>query len=143
MMKANILQHNTKRAAAILLIFWLSGVVFLFCCEMSKAKASETENCPLSKTSHCNNKLNDETVSQLASFQTENHTIDCCLFPSQVFDKARKLETNQPTATLTAVVKAPTAKFFFVKHESGSPKVYHSLILNRGSTRLKNCVFRI
>ncbi len=142
-MKANILQHNTKRAAAILLIFWLSGVVFLFCCEMSKAKASETENCPLSKTSHCNNKLNDETVSQLASFQTENHTIDCCLFPSQVFDKARKLETDQPMATLATVVKTPTAQFFLVKREFGTPKNYHSLSLNRGNTHLKNCVFRI
>ena len=142
-MMANLLQQNTKRVVTGLLAVWLSGVVFLFCCETSKAKASETENCPLSKTSHCNKESNDETVSQLASFQTENHTIDCCLFRSQVFDKARKFETNQPTAELAAVVKAPTAKFFFVKHESGSPKVYHSLILNRGSTRLNNCVFRI
>jgi hypothetical protein len=141
-MKANILQHNTKRAAAILLIFWLSGVVFLFCCETSKAKASEAESCPLSKTNHCNKKSNEEIVSQLPSFQTENHIIDCCLFPSQVFDKARKLETNHPAA-FAAVVKTPAVKFFLVERKFVSSKIYYSLILNCESRYLKNCVFRI
>ncbi len=142
-MKANLLQQNTKRVIASLLAIWLSGVVFLFCCETSKAKASETESCPLSKTSHCNKKLTEKTVSQLASLQTENQTIDCCRFPSQVFDKARKLETNQQPAVVAASVKVPTAKFSFVKCEFSSPKIYRSLVYNRGSTYLKNCVFRI
>jgi hypothetical protein len=142
-MKRNLLQQNSKRVIAGLLAVWLSGAVFLFCCETSKAKASETESCPLSKTSHCNKKSTDETVSQLASVQTENHTIDCCLFSSQVFDKARKLETNQQPAEVSSIVKTPAPKFFFVEWKLSSPKVYHSMILNRGSTHLKNCVFRI
>jgi hypothetical protein len=142
-MKANLLQQNTKRVVAGLLAFWLSGVVFLFCCETSKAKASETESCPLSKTSHCNKKLTQETASQLALLQTENQTVDCCLFPSQVFDKARKFETNQQPAEVSSIVKTPATKFFFVERKFSSSKVYHSLILNRGSTHLKNCVFRI
>jgi len=142
-MKANLLQQNTKRVIASLLAIWLSGVVFLFCCETSKAKASETESCPLSKTSHCNKKLTGKTVSQLASLQTENQTIDCCRFPSQVFDKARKLETNQQPAEVSSIIKPPTPKFFFVERKFSSPKVYRSLILNLGSAHLKNCVFRI
>ncbi|MDQ3714377.1 MAG: hypothetical protein M3388_19475 [Acidobacteriota bacterium] len=142
-MKANLLQQNTKRVVAGLLVVWLSGVVFLFCCETSKAKASETESCPLSKTSHCNKKSSQETVSQLALLQTVNQTIDCCLFPSQVFDKARKVETNQQSAEVSSIVKVPTTKFFFVKREFSSPKLYRSLVYNRGSTGLKNCVFRI
>ncbi len=142
-MKANILQQNTKRIIAGLLTVWLSGVVFLFCCETSKANASETESCPLSKTNHCNKKSTNETVSLTISFQAENHTIDCCRFSSQVFDKARKLETNQPTAEVSSIVKTPAAKFFFVERKFSSPKVYHPLILNRGSAYLENCVFRI
>lgn len=142
-MKRNLLQQNSKRVIAGLLAVWLSGVVFLFCCESSKAKNSETESCPLSKTSHCNKKSTEETVSQLALLQTENQTFDCCRFPSQVFDKARKIETNQQTAEVSSIFKLPTAKFFFAEQKFSSPKVYHPLILNRRSTHLINCVFRI
>ena len=142
-MKANLLQQNTKRIIAGLLTVWLSGVVFLFCCETSKANASETENCPLSKTNHCNKKLTQEIVSQLASIQTENQRFDCCRFPSQVFDKVRKIEPNQQSAEVSSIVKPPTPRFFFAERKFSFPKVYHSMILNRGSTHLKNCVFRI
>ena len=142
-MKANLLQQNTKRVVAGLLVVWLSGVVFLFCCDTSKAKASESESCPLSKINHCNKKSTEKTVSQLASLQTVNQTLDCCGFPSQVFDKARKLETNQQPAEVSSIVKIPAPRFFFAEWEFSSPKVYHSLILDRASTHLKNCVFRI
>ena len=142
-MKANFLQQNIKRVIASLLTVWLSGVVFLLCCETSEAKTSETESCPLSKTSHCNKNPTEETVSQLASLQMENQTIECCRFPSQVFDKARKLETNQQPAEVSLIFKPPTPKFFFVERKFSSPKVYRSLILNLGSAHLKNCVFRI
>jgi len=142
-MKTNLLQQNTKRVVAGLLAVWLSGVVFLFCYEPSKAKVLETESCPLSKTSHCNKKSPEETVSQLALLQAENQAIDCCRFPSQVFDKARKLETNQQLTEVLSIVKTPAPKFFFVEQKFSSPKVYYSLTLNRGCARLKNCVFRI
>ncbi len=142
-MKANLLQRNIKRMMASLLAVWLSGAVFLFCCEMPKAKASETESCPLKKASHCDKKSTGETVSQFASFGTENHTIDCCRFPSQVFDKARKLETNQQPASVSAIVEVPSSKFAFFKTESQSPISYQTVISNRGSTFLRNCVFRI
>ncbi len=142
-MKANILQDNIKRAVAVLLMFWLSGVVFLFCCEMPNAQASEVLSCPLKKTSHCNRKSTDETVSQYASLETEDETVNCCQFMSQVFDKARKLETNQQSAEVAAVVKVSPPKFSFLKTNSQSSTFYQSVIRNRGSIFLENRVLRI
>ena len=142
-MKAKVLQQNTKRVVAGLLAVWLSGVVFLFCCEMPDAQASEAESCPLKKTSHCDKKSTDETVSQSASFETENKTIICCQFMSQVFDKARNLEPNQQSAQTAAVVKVSPPKFSFQKTYSQTLTVYQSVISNRGSTYLRNRVFRI
>ncbi len=142
-MKANSLQQNTKRVIAGLLAVWLSGVVFLFCCETSEAKTSEAESCPLKKTSHCNKQSTNETISQFASFATENHTIDCCRFPSQVFDKARKLETNQHSAEVAATVKISLPEFSFLKTNSPPLHTYQSIIHNRGGTYLRNRVFRI
>jgi hypothetical protein len=141
-MKANFLQQNIKRVVASLLAVWLSGAVFLFCCEMPKAKASEVESCPLKKASHCDKIATGETVSPVASLAAENHTIDCCRFPSQVFDKARKLETNQQPAETPAIVKVQSPEFVRFKTKSQSPNFYHSVIRNRGSTFLYNCVFR-
>ena len=143
MRKANYLQQNTKRVVAGLLAVWLSGVVFLFCCEMPNAQAAEAESCPLKKTSHCDKKSIDETVSQSDSFETENKTVNCCRVMSQVFDKARKLESNQQSAQTAAVVKVSPPKLSFQKIYSPSLPAYQSVISNRGSTYLRNRVFRI
>lgn len=143
-MKASFGRQNTKRAIAGFLAVWLSGVVFLFCCEMPLAKASETESCPLEKASHCNKKLPSETASQFDSLETKNETVNCCPFMTQVFDKARKLETNPQTAEITAtvIVVSPT-KLSFLKTTAPSLTEYQSIVRNRGSTYLRNRVFRI
>jgi hypothetical protein len=143
MMKAHLLRQNTKRVIAGLLAVWLSGVVFLFCCETSQAKTSETESCPLAKKNHCNKNSADANALELVSLQTENQTFDCCRFPFQVFDKARKIEPIQQAATISAVLKIPTPRFSFVKTDFKFPTVYQSFVHNRSSTFLRNCVFRI
>ncbi len=142
-MKANLLQQNTKRVIASLLAVWLSGVVFLFCCETSQAKTLEAESCPLAKVSHCNKKPADTNALELVSLKTENQTFDCCRFPAQVFDKARKIETNQQTAEVATTIKVPSLKVLFVKTNFKRPKVYQSFVRSRGSTFLRNRVFRI
>lgn len=143
MMKAIRLQQNTKRIIAGLLAVWLSGVVFLFCCEATTAKSSETESCPLAKANHCHKKTDNKTDLQFAALQTESQIFDCCRFPVQVFDKVRKLETVQQAATISAAVKIPTPKFSFVKTKFEFAAIYQSFTRNRGSTFLRNCVFRI
>jgi len=137
------LQQNTRRVIAGLLAVWLSGVVFLFCCETSQAKTSETESCPLAKKNHCNKNPGDANALELVSLQTENQTFDCCRFPSQVFDKARKIETVQQTAEAATIVKVSSPKVLFVKTDFKFPKVYQSFVRNRGNTFLHNRVFRI
>lgn len=142
-MKANFLQQNTKRIIAGLLAVWLSGVVFLFCCEMPMAKAAEAESCPLAKTNHCHKKSAGADVSQFVSLQTDDRTFDCCRFPSQVFDKARKIETIQQTAAVATIVKVAPPQFSFVETNFKRREIHQSFIRNRGSTFLRNCVFRI
>lgn len=142
-MKATFLQQNTKRVIAGLLAVWLSGVVFLFCCEATKSKSTVAESCPLAKTNHCHKMPGGKTDLEFAALQTENQTFDCCRFPVQVFDKARKIETVQQAAIVSTVVKISAPKLSFIKTDFKFPAVYQSFIRNRGSTFLRNCVFRI
>ena len=142
-MNAKLSRQTINKTVSGLLVFWLSGLVFLFCCEMPNAQAAEAESCPLKKTSHCDKKSTDETASQYASFETENKTVNCCQSMSQVFDKARKLESNQQSAQTAAVVKVSPPKLSFQKIYSPSLPAYQSVISNRGSTYLRNRVFRI
>jgi len=133
---------KTKQILAGSLMVWLSGVVFLFCCQTMTVHASRVENCPMPKTSHCH-KSPDKNDSQSVSIESEQTAIEFCSAPFQVFDKARKLEINQQTAEVTAKIVIPTPKFSFVKSVSHSSNFYQPVIRNRGSTFLINCVFRI
>ncbi len=135
-------RQNTKRIIAGSLIVWLSGVIFLFCCEPMKVQASENESCPLAKTHNSCYKTKTEDNSQFSSIE-RNLTLDCCKFLPQVFDKARKNEKIQKAEVAAAIVKISAPKLFFAKHEYNQPKVFKSPVLERGNTYLKNCVFRI
>ena len=133
------------RATAGFLTVWLSGLVFLFCCQMSVAQAASTEgeSCPLAKLKDSCNKSGDKNESQFVSIEKEQLKLECCGFLPAVFDKARKIEKLQETGQAASNIKIPISKSLFVKQEFAQPKVFRSLILNRENTRLKNCVFRI
>ncbi len=142
-MRAKLSQQNIKQMVSGSLIIWLSGIVFLFCCEMPKAQASGVENCPLAKTNHCSKQSDVETISGFASLQPEKQTIDCCRFLPLVFDKARKIEKIQKTETAQTIVKVFQPVFSAANHSFPAPKNFHSVFINRENTHLKNCVFRI
>lgn len=155
------------RILAGLLAIWLSGVVLLFCCgnmetKAAAAAANETEFCPLSKSgsgsgsgasSHCNKKsvsaAEAEAETDFAKFQSQSKIFDCCGFLPKIFDKARAAVggKNQKSSATAAVslsgVSAPKFSFAFTGFVFDSPKVYQPVVHNRGSTHLKNCVFRI
>ncbi len=133
----------SQRVISSLLVIWLSGVVLLFCCGNMEARAAVADSCPLAKAGHCDKQSGNESAVDFARFQKESRTFDCCGFLPNLFDKARKIEKNPQAATLTATAKTPAPKFSFVIHQVKSPKVYRPLVYNRGSTYLKNCVFRI
>lgn len=142
-MNYEVVQQNTKRVIAGLLAVWLSGAVFLFCCETSKAKTSETESCPLAKINHCHKKSADANDLDFVSITAENQIFDCCRFPARVFDRARKIETIQQAAEVATGVKIAVPKILLVKTDFNSPKIYQSFVRNRGGTFLQNRVFRI
>jgi hypothetical protein len=151
-MKPNFLQQGAKKILAGSLIFWLSGLLFVFCCDMPNMAAqasSETESCPLAKAApdHCNKKKSaaaEENDAQFAAaFETTKQTFDCCILPN-IFDKARKIEfTQQIAAAPATAVKISAPKFSVVKNAPEIPSIYRSPVLTRDETYLKNRVFRI
>ncbi|HEY0657034.1 MAG TPA: hypothetical protein VGD05_01095, partial [Pyrinomonadaceae bacterium] len=117
---------------------------FLFCCEMPEAQAlTETDNCPLAKASHCAKQSTGESVSQFASFQIDSQMRDCCRFLPNIFDEARKVESNSLAAEAAQSVKISSPEFSIVESNFAAPKFYRPLVLDRGGTYLKNRVFRI
>lgn len=133
----------SQRIISGALVLWLSGVALLFCCGNMEARAAEVDSCPLAKTSHCKKQSGDEANVDFARFQKNSLTFDCCAFLPKVFDKARKIEKNPQVSVATASAKIAAPKFSFVVETIKAPKVYAPLVHNRGSTYLKNCVFRI
>jgi hypothetical protein len=141
MMQAIFSQQNTKRAVAAMLAVWLSGVVFLLCC--ATPTLAQPESCPLKKTSHCEKSSINENASLSASLASENKSFNCCRFMAQLFDKARKIETNQSLAEAPAKVKISTPQFTRFKTAFPSLSPYKTIVHNRGETYLHNRVFRI
>lgn len=144
----------SQRIISGTLVIWLSGVVLLFCCGNMEARAAaavadDAHSCPLAKTSRCDKQQaasdGGEDDQDFARFQKQSRAFDCCGFLPKVFDKARKIEKN-PQIALTATAateKILAPKFSFVVRAAESPKIYRAIVRNRGSTYLKNCVFRI
>jgi hypothetical protein len=121
----------------------LSGVVFLLCCEMPIAQASNVESCPLAKTQHCSKRSSIEVNTDFALLQTRQPAFDCCSFLSLVFDKARKIEKTQKIVAIQTNVKAFQPVFSIVNRQILTPKNFHSFIVSQENIHIKNCVFRI
>jgi hypothetical protein len=142
-MKAFLSRQTINKTIAATLVFWLSGLIFLFCCEMPKAQAAETDSCPLAKKNHCAKESNNEISSQFALFQIGNQGLACCRILPNIFDKARKIESNPQLAESTTIVRISLPRFSVVKSDFEVPEFYQPPVLNRGGTYLKNRVFRI
>ena len=133
----------SQRIISSVLVVWLSGVALLFCCGNMETRAAAAESCPLAKTSHCDKQSGGEKNVDSARFQKETFAFDCCGFLPKVFDKARKIEKIPQVAAASAAVKIRAPKFSFAGAAVKAPKAYEPPVHNRGSTYLKNCVFRI
>ncbi len=134
-------RQNTKKIVAASLVFWLSGILFLFCCETSQAQTSETESCPLAKTEHCSKQSDGKQPAEFASIQPQ--TLGCCRFLPPIFDKTVKIEKIQKIESALSTVKISQPKFIVVKSEFPAAKNFRPVVINRENTYLKNCVFRI
>lgn len=127
-------------------VFWLSSVLVFFCCGSHIFTASafsienkEAESCPLGKGHDCCKGKKGKSVSQ-------NETVnpDCCIFKPQktLSSDLSHSKTIKQSLIPTEKIEAPKS-VYFVKTSFKPQKVYHSAIRNRGSTYIKNCVFRI
>ena len=121
---------------------WLSGFVFLFCCQEMKAVAAD-ESCPLVKAgSHCDKAQQTSTNDAIEALRPA--CFDCCGFLPIVFDKSRKVDTVQKQIA-TPADNLAVAKFEF----AGMPRTMTSSpaladrVPDRRGTYLVNKVFRI
>ncbi len=121
---------------------WLSGFVFLFCCQPIDAKPA-ADSCPLKKMGvHCDMAEKQNTASDVVDRSTEP-CVDCCAFLPIVFDKTRKIEQNQKQ--IAVVPEALTRRPAIIRpaNFSHSLPAIRSRVSNRHGTYLRNCVFRI
>lgn len=131
---------------AAFMVFWLSGVLFLLCCGMMPAQATDAEFCPLAKKgqSHCDKAVKgSDTDLPAVSKQSDNLNFDCCGFLPAVFDKTRKVEKNQQIALPSAKIKVDLPKFLPVENNFEVSTDYHSPVLKQHKIFIKNCIFRI
>ena len=134
--------QNTKKIVAASLIFWMSGILFLFCCETAKVEA-QAESCPLAKAHHCSKQISSGGVSPFASVQPEQQAFDCCQFLPHIFDKARKIEKMQKVELAAASTTVLQTTFSVAIHQFPARKTFHPVLISWENTHLKNCVFRI
>lgn len=139
--------QNTKKIIAASLVFWMSGILFLFCCETARVEAAEAESCPLAKASHCHKQSSKQTAggggSQSVSIEPAQHAVDCCRFLPHIFGQSASIEKNQKIVSTAAAIKVLQPKFSIINRQFFAPKNFQSVVINRAETYLKNCVFRI
>ena len=122
---------------------WLSGVVFLLCCDTANGNAMSPEFCPLAKTSsHCDKgTIADSTSPSVADL--EQNSLECCTILATVFDKTRKIERAQSQAVTDPKLFA----LRFISPAVAGHNQPHSLPASRVSDKhhlfIQNCVFRI
>ncbi len=98
------------------------------------------EICPLAKKGDCAKSAQGNSDE---FFWNESQTFDCCVFPTKVFDKARKIEIQLQTTEVVETIEIAAPKSFSVHRIFTSLKVHQSFVRNRGNTYLQNRVFRI
>jgi len=150
-MKVDSQQFNQlfPKAISAFLVFWLSGVLVLACCGSHLFAVSavspaikEEMSCPRGEAHKCCKKSNQKDTSERVS-QAENDKADCCVFKPQKTLSAN-LQNSKNTKQSPNLNPAETINpEFFVKQTYKPAKIYRSAIRIRGSTYLKNCVFRI
>ena len=140
------LRHLNKfihKALTGFMAVWLSGVLFLLCCQTMNAKAIAADSCPLAKKSdHCDKAKKANQNAPVIEFKGGSR-VECCSFLHAVFDKARKIEQSQKQIAVTTKV----VPFRFAPprpaNNSRTITTFHSRFSDRRGTFIRNCVFRI
>lgn len=139
-------KSKIKRISTGLLALWMSGIFFLTCCGKMSVQAAEIEKCPLAKKGHCQKSLNNEAAPRFELAGTESGAFNCCGFLPQLFSLISKVKKSENNWNIVDVPSKPAVVFpvfHFIKLKPDTFFKYHSLVLNRRNTFLRNCVFRI
>lgn len=92
---AHKIAEHSRRPLAAFMAVWLSGFVFLFCCDMTYAAPAEAP-----AMSHCHKAaLKHKGVASVSVSET---SIECCSILPAVFDKSRKVERTESTEAISA-----------------------------------------
>jgi len=136
------LRKITHKTLSAYLAVWLSGVVFLFCCDEINGE-SKADSCPLAKMSaHCD-KAEKDKASQVIASQTTEQGMDCCAFIPVLFDKTRTVERNQQPSAAAPSLVVEVPRLVLIPSDFAPAKAYRSIALLRNDTFLKNRTFRI
>lgn len=142
-MTFNQLKRITHKTFAGFMAIWLSGVVFLVVCNLQMANASGGDHCPLVKLgAHCD-KVDKNKNSHVVTDRTNENGMDCCAFIPALFDKSRTIDSNQQVAAVAPIAIVERPKQIAVQPLFTRNCSYHSTILPKGDTFLKNRTFRI
>lgn len=135
---------TTQRVVAGFMSLWLSGFVFLFCCEDMRAAEMDAASCPLMKaSSHCDHASKQANTGD-SMVGTKPACVECCAFLPVVFDKSRKVDPVQKQIVVPQTAVA-AIKFSYPESRPGVPPASSlaGRVPDRHGTFLKNCVFRI
>ncbi len=141
-----VMNHFRKishQSLAGFLMIWMSGFIFLFCCEMAAAGTLEGEFCPLSKAqSHCDKSVSDNDA-QVISNQSDGLSPDCCAFLPVFFDKTRKIEKAQQAAPVSSKLIVDRPHFTIVSDNRAISANYRAATLPQNNLHIRNCILRI
>ena len=136
------IRNISRKGLAAFLAVWLSGIVFVFCCDMS-AEAATTDSCPLAKaaSNHCDKSKNKKNF-QLVSTDRTCSLSGCALIPA-VFDKTRKVELEVHAVQPVDQPAVSPRTFKLISRSHDNPALYTSLHLVQDKIFIKHRVFRI
>ena len=88
---AKQIKKYLHRSLAGVMAVWLSGVVFLLCCQTTAAAMPDGDSCPMAKmSSHCD-KMKQQNADSAVFEAPPVNCLNCGFLPV-VFDKTRKIE---------------------------------------------------
>ena len=122
---------------------WLSGVVFLLCCETLNARGLSMHDCPQAKAlNHCKKGRGGKPPASLSA-DLKSEAINCCGFLPVIFDKARKVPPTEQTAAPASIPQSVPALVFVALNIRPEPDKYKPKLNPTGKIFIRNCVFRI
>jgi len=136
------LKQNTHKLLTGFMAIWLSGAVFLFCCEKTNGAPEGVEFCPMAKISaHCDKAKQGASVN--VSISTEEPSVDCCGFLPAIFDKARKLERTQKQTASAPVTLVVSHLQVPIAENKAVSDAFLPFIADHQKLFIHNCVFRV